>query len=276
MLFDWLYHHTQEQLQLLCISFPWGKTKQRNPHPRWCKSTQLVSKHGSTFSLSSLADCQCPALLYIFNQKQDPVRWERDQTSNRKPREPLSTEGTREVASVPREWETVQALHGFAKLFHIYIPCFSLPWNSLHISRFHIFPHSKAGCISRCGFWRKMGNIVLFEDWVLGDLTTWSSAELCSSGHWLAITWSSHLVILYFVPLHTNTCTLFVESALKQSMPMGSNNRRNFIPVKPAKQRCAPKVQWELDARPWGADSSSITVVWQDWTWPLKWSQPKP
>lgn len=59
-------------------------------------------------------------------------------------------------------------------------------------------------------------------------------------------------------------------------MPVGSTKRGNFIPVKPAKQRCAPKVQRELGARPWGADSSSITVVWRDWAWPLKWPQPKP
>lgn len=60
-------------------------------------------------------------------------------------------------------------------------------------------------------------------------------------------------------------------------MPVGSNKRRNFTPVKPAKQRCAPKVQRELKARPRGADgNSSIRVMRQDWTWPLKWSRLKP
>lgn len=126
-----------------------------------------------------------------------------------------------------------------------------------------------------------MSNIVSFEDWVLCDLTTQSSAELCCSGHRLTITWSSHLVISYFVPPPTTLVRCLQnkpESAVKQCMPVGSNKRRNFTPVKPAKQRCAPKVQRELDARPWGADSSSSSssTVWQDWTWPLKWSQPKP
>lgn len=51
-------------------------------------------------------------------------------------------------------------------------------------------------------------------------------------------------------------------------MPVGSNKRRNFTPVKPAKQRCVPKVQraWCQTLRGWRQQQQQYSVTRLDLT----------
>lgn len=181
-----------------------------------------------------LFSCRLPISIYSLNLQPEARPSQRGEGSDLTQKTLGTMEHTREATSIPRDKRNSAGFTWICKAPCSYCLFFS-SLKSLHVSRFHTFLHSKASYMSRHGFWRKMSNSVFFKEWVLCDLTTQSSAELCCSRHQFPITWLSTLVTLCFVPPHTTLAHCFwnkLESAGKQCIPVGINKSRNFNPSK--------------------------------------------